>query len=100
LHHHFGDNIRRLFYSDCEGEEFIDDNTFEEGYLLVVTQVNEYCLQNDQNIFFQSDVLNHTDYVVMLLCISDTTKFVNNDTFRIWGNEKDLKVLRRFKKAQ
>ena len=91
--HSCGRNILHIFHNnDVHDTHFA---AVENKYLVVVCKATEHCLCEDSNIFYTTNNIKSTDYVLLLLCVFG----VETSQDFMWDNMKDLKCLRKMKKS-
>lgn len=87
--------LRNSWLFDCA----LEMKKIENGFLLVLCQVNENCLQEDNNVCFSNRNWSMKDFVLLMICVADIHQFHDCEKVDVWDNIMDLKLLRTCKKS-
>jgi len=86
--------LRNSWLFDCA----LEMKKIENGFLLVLCQVNENCLQEDNNVCFSSGNWSMKDFVLLMIAVADIHQFYDCEKVYVWDNIMDLNLLRTCKK--
>jgi hypothetical protein len=93
-----GHCIKHLLINSWIYDCALEMKKIENGFLLVLCQVNEYCLQEDNNVCFSSGNWSMKDFVLLMICVADIHQFYDCEKVYVWDNIMDLNLLRTCKK--
>jgi hypothetical protein len=69
------------------------------GFITILCDINDECMQDDCNItFVPLDGKGDGAYVMLMFLVANMEQYVNTSDTCIWHNDRDLKLLRKFKK--
>lgn len=93
-----GEHLLPLF-STLDDNNHCDISNIRHDYMFFMCSTSEKCLIDDPNVVYIGDREKSRDYAILLLLLSDVTKFQKDAELPRWDNVEDLKMLQKIKRS-